>query len=102
MQPTERTATSNPTGNPAERNSKEKANSNMPKNVRDDFQSLKQDGANIAHTVMEQGHDTYDHLKASSARYVRMLENEVASKPVQSMAIAVGAGMILSFLLRRG
>lgn len=87
---------------PTETLLKEKANNNASRNISDDIRSLKEDGANIAETMIEHGHDTYDHIKSSSARYVKMLEKEVALKPVQSMAIAVGAGMVLSFLLRRG
>ena len=82
--------------------SKEKTNSNASKNIGEDLQSIKENGAHIAETVMEQGQDKYDQLKLSSARYIKMLEREVAEKPVQSMAIALGAGMVLSFLLRRG
>lgn len=85
---------------PTENTSKEKANNNASKNISDGIQSIKEDGAHIAETMIEQGQDTYDHIKSSSARYIKMLEKEVAAKPVQSMAIAVGAGMFLSFLLR--
>lgn len=85
---------------PTENTSKEKANNNASKDMKDDMKSIKEDGASLAKTMVEQGQDTYDHIKSSSARYIKMLEKEVAAKPLQSMAIAVGAGMFLSFLLR--
>lgn len=77
---------------PTENTPKEKANNNASRNLSDGIQSIKEDGASIAETMIEQGQDTYDHIKSSSARYIKMLEKEVAAKPVQSMAIAVGAG----------
>ena len=84
-----------------EKTSKEKANNNTSNKIRDDIRSIKEDGAHIAGLMVEQGQETYDQMKASSARYIKMLEKEVAEKPVQSMAIALAAGMFLSFLLRR-
>ncbi len=87
---------------PIENTSKEKANNNASKNIREDVRSIKEDGAHIAETIIHQGQDQYDKLKSSSARYLKMLGEEVSSKPLQSMAIAVGAGMVLSFMLRRG
>lgn len=80
----------------------DKTNSNASRNISQDMRSIKENGAHIAETVLEQGQDKYEQLKLSSARYIKMLEREVAEKPVQSMAIALGAGMVLSFLLRRG
>ena len=85
---------------PNENTAKVKANNNTSKNISDDIRSIKEDGAHIAETMIERGQDTYDQIKSHTARYIKMLEKEVASKPVQSMAIAVGAGMFLSFLLR--
>lgn len=79
---------------------KEKANNNVANEVKDHVKSIKEDGTSLAGTIIEQGQDTYDHMKSSSAYYIKILEKEVASKPVQSMALAVGAGMFLSFLLR--
>ncbi len=89
MQPTENTSRKIPANNPSE-------------NIRDGIQSIKEDGIQIREAVIAQGHDTYNQMKSSSARYIKMLEKEVAAKPVQSIAIAVGAGMVLSLLLRRG
>ncbi len=65
------------------------------------MQSMKKDGANFAESILEQGHDKYEQLKSQSFHYIKMLEEEVVAKPAQSMAIAVGAGMVLSYLLRR-
>lgn len=85
---------------PVENTSKKIATSSSG-NIRDDIRSIKEDGAHIAETVIAQGQNKYDQIKSYSANYVKMLEKEVASNPVQSMAIAVGTGMVLSFLLRR-
>lgn len=80
---------------------KEKANNNASANIRDDIRSIKEDGAHIAETVVAQGKVKYGQMKSYSTRYIKMLEKKVADKPVQSMAIAVGTGMVLGFLLRR-
>jgi ElaB/YqjD/DUF883 family membrane-anchored ribosome-binding protein len=82
-------------------NTSKKIESNSSGNLRDDIRSIKEDGAHIAETMIAQGQNQYDQIKSYSSNYIKMLEKEVASKPVQSMAIAVGAGMVLSFLLRR-
>lgn len=86
---------------PAETTSKKISENNSSRNIRDDIQSIKEDGAHIAELMIEQGRNKYDQMKSYSAQYVKALEKEVASKPVQSVAIAIGAGMILGFLLRR-
>jgi ElaB/YqjD/DUF883 family membrane-anchored ribosome-binding protein len=86
---------------PIENTSKKIAANNASENMREGIQSIKQDGAHIAETMIAQGQDTYDHVKSSSARYIKMLEQEIVSKPVQSIAIAIGAGMVLSLMLRR-
>lgn len=81
--------------------SKKKANNNAAKNIRDDARSIKEDGAHIAETVIAQGKNKYGQIKSYAAHYIEMLEEKVAEKPVQSIALAVGAGMILSSLLKR-
>lgn len=86
---------------PDENISNKKANNNTSQNIRNDAQSIKENGAHMAETIIEEGQHKYDQIKSYSAHYLEMLEEEVAAKPVQSMAIAVGAGMILSFLLKR-
>ncbi len=87
---------------PTENTSRKIAANNPSENIRDGIQSIKEDGIQIGEAVIAQGHDTYNQMKSNSARYIKMLEKEVAEKPVQSIAIAIGAGMVLSLLLRRG
>jgi hypothetical protein len=80
---------------------KDAETSNGSENIRKGIQSIKLDGANFAEAMMEKGQDGYTQMKLKSTEYIKSLEREVASKPIQSMAIALGVGMILSSLLRR-
>lgn len=78
-----------------------KANNNTSESISDDIRSIKEDGAHIAETIAEEGKSKYDQIKSYSSRYIKKLEKEVAEKPVQSMALAMGAGIALGILLRR-
>lgn len=80
--------------------------------VQDDLKSIKQssadlarhikeDAVHIAESVVAEGQHKLSDLKSFAGSYLKVLEKEVMAKPVQSMAIAVGAGAILSLLLRR-
>jgi hypothetical protein len=86
---------------PEEKILKDVETSNGSENIRRSIQSIKLDGANFAEAMMEEGQDRYSQMKLKSAEYIKSLEREVASKPIQSMAIALGVGMILSSLIRR-
>lgn len=80
--------------------------------VRDDLKSikdgsvdlarhLKEDVVHIAESVAVEGRQRYDDAKSVAEKYLKVLEKEVTEKPMQSVAIALGAGALLGLLLRR-
>jgi ElaB/YqjD/DUF883 family membrane-anchored ribosome-binding protein len=82
-------------------NTSKKLASNTSVNIHDDLQRIKQDSAHIAETLIAQGHEKYDEIKSNSLSYIKLLEKQITSKPVQSVAIAIGTGLLLSLLLKR-
>ncbi len=62
---------------------------------------LKEDVVHIAESVAVEGRHRYHDAKSTVGKYLKVLEKEVTEKPMQSVAIALGAGALLGLLLRR-
>jgi ElaB/YqjD/DUF883 family membrane-anchored ribosome-binding protein len=62
---------------------------------------LKEDVVHIAESVAAEGQHRYDDAKSFAGKYMKAIENEVTEKPMQSVALAIGAGALLGLLLRR-
>lgn len=88
-------------------------NPDASSDVRDDLKSikdgsvdlarhLKEDAVHIAESIAAEGQHRYQDAKTFAGRYLNVLEKEVTEKPMQSMAIALGAGALLGLFLRRG
>ncbi|TVQ81925.1 MAG: hypothetical protein EA357_11410 [Micavibrio sp.] len=63
---------------------------------------VKEDTRNIAESMAAEGQHKLDDLKSFAGKHIKNLEKEIAANPMESMAIALGTGALLSFLLRRG
>jgi ElaB/YqjD/DUF883 family membrane-anchored ribosome-binding protein len=62
---------------------------------------LKHDGIEAAKSVSNDVKDKVGDLKAQAATQLKGLEQEVKTRPLQSMAIAFAAGALTSILLGR-
>ena len=82
-------------------------------NIREDIQSLKGNIVALSKKMEAEGRLSAAELKAKAMNNVSSLqdyskdqlaavEKEIKAKPAQSVAIAFGAGLVLSLLMRRG
>lgn len=87
-------------------------------NVKNDYQNLKSDVSSLAsrvksdtsaiaskavHEIEDQAREKYAYLKTEGRKQLDRAEAQVHAKPMQSMAIAFGAGVLLALLAgRRG
>jgi ElaB/YqjD/DUF883 family membrane-anchored ribosome-binding protein len=91
-------------------------NSPEVENIKEDFRALKSDVATLARHVKEDGaaiagktaqdlkeeaSEKYTFLKEQTRKQADKLEAQVHAKPIQSIAIAFGAGLALALLARR-
>lgn len=81
-------------------------------NIKEDLQTLKADASNLVQHVVADGQEklreagqitsnTYESLKSIGARQLKKAELEIKAKPIQSIAVAFGVGLVASFLLGR-
>ncbi|MDP9196564.1 MAG: DUF883 C-terminal domain-containing protein [Pseudomonadota bacterium] len=64
-------------------------------------QHVKEDAREIARSAMNGAMEKMQDLRSFMGRTGEYLEKEVRARPLQSLGIAVAAGAVLSFLLRR-
>ena len=61
---------------------------------------LKKDGVEKSHEVGAIAREQLDHLKTLGIREMHKVENQIKTKPGQSLAVAFAAGALASLLLR--
>ena len=80
--------------------------------IRKDIEALRNDLSSLAKHTKEEGNarldiarerltDTIADYRKSGRKQYKEMEKHVKDKPAQSLAMAFGAGLITSFLLRR-
>ncbi len=73
--------------------------------IREDIDSLKNNVVALTKTVQHEVADSamsrFEKVKKSSRDVVNEIEKDVKQKPLQSLATAFGAGLVLSALMRR-
>lgn len=79
-------------------------------NLRQDLSNIKSDVSDLAHHAVEAGAenaaklraeaaDRLEDLKDASSKSMARVEKRIREKPAQSLAIAFGAGILLSLLM---
>lgn len=91
-------------------------NSQEAQNVRHDYENLKSDVSSLAarvkadgsaiaskaaHEIEAQAKEKYAFFKTQSRKQMDRVEAQVHAKPMQSVAVAFGAGVLLALLARR-
>jgi ElaB/YqjD/DUF883 family membrane-anchored ribosome-binding protein len=58
-------------------------------------------GEDLAHGAVNKSREALDFLSTELETYEAQLVNRVRTRPIQSMGLAVGAGIILALMLRK-
>ena len=62
---------------------------------------IKDDTMDIVHSVAAEGQQQIKGLKSQVRHYMKLMEQEISAKPVQSVAIAFASGFFINLLMRR-
>lgn len=88
-------------GSPIESTESMKDLKSIQANGSDLARHLKEDAFNITESVIAEGKNRLAGFQSYASQQLKTLEQEIVANPAKSMAIAVGAGALLSFLLSR-